>query len=90
MRDQNAPNDILLSAGILHSFLSISLLLLENRVILSRGMVALDRELGSDNFKRTQDCSAHNNHDEVQSETQESKAFREVSARAVTWEEEMT
>jgi len=52
-------------------------------------MVALDRELGGDDFKRAQNCSAHHNHDKVKSEAQGGEAFRKVSARAVTREEEM-
>jgi len=52
-------------------------------------MVALDRELGSDNFKRAQDGGAHNDHDEVQSEVQGGEAFWKVTAGAVTREEEM-
>jgi len=52
-------------------------------------MVALDCKLGSDDFKRAQDCGAHNNHDEVQSEAQGSEALWKVSPRAITREEEM-
>lgn len=52
-------------------------------------MITLDREFGSDDFKRAQNCSAHNNHDEVQSESQRGETFWEVCARAVTREEEM-
>ena len=53
-------------------------------------MVALNRELCSDDFKRTQDRGAHNNHDEVQSKAQGCEALRKVTARAITREEEMS
>ena len=53
-------------------------------------MISLDRELGGDNFKRAQDCGAHDDHDKVQSEAQGGEALWKVGTRAVTWEEEMT
>ena len=52
-------------------------------------MVALDRELGGDDFKRAQDRGAHNNHDKIQSETQGGEALWKVSPRAVTREEKV-
>ena len=52
-------------------------------------MVALYREFCGYNFKWAQDRSAHDNHDEIQSEAQGGEALWKASPRAVTREEEM-